>query len=171
MARIFLLLNNDENKVKIEALSASFELCYAVFSDNSNDVLTQIKNFSPDIVIIDDTIENCELYLRQIKSSAQTQNPQTILILNNLIHAPYINVADCVIEAPLKDDILYSIVGSQLKIKKSLDRLNETNKELSKSLYQLNVLYNTSSQFAGTLSTDKLYEVMFEEGPAWTRRN
>ena len=162
MARIFLLLNNDENKVKIEALSASFELCYAVFSDNSNDVLTQIKNFSPDIVIIDDTIENCELYLRQIKSSAQTQNPQTILILNNLIHAPYINVADCVIEAPLKDDILYSIVGSQLKIKKSLDRLNETNKELSKSLYQLNVLYNTSSQFAGTLSTDKLYEVMFE---------
>ena len=38
----------------------------------------------------------------------------------------------------------------------------KNNKELSRSLYQLNVLYNTSSQFAGTLNTDKLYEVMIE---------
>ena len=162
MARIFLLLNNEENKSKINEILSSLELCHVEMSDDTNEVLTQIKNFNPDIVIIDDTFENCELYLRQVKSSAQTQNPQTILLLNNLIHASYINVADTVIEAPIKNDILSSSVSSQLKTKKSLDRLNETNKELSKSLYQLNVLYNTSSQFAGTLSTEKLYEIMIE---------
>ena len=30
------------------------------------------------------------------------------------------------------------------------------------ALYQLNVLYNTSSQFAGTLNTTKLYDIMVE---------
>ena len=38
----------------------------------------------------------------------------------------------------------------------------ENNKELSRSLYQLNVLYNTSSQFTGTLNTSKLCNIMIE---------
>ena len=66
------------------------------------------------------------------------------------------NLAEGFIQPPLQEEVLLNIINSHLKIKKSLDRLYENNKELSRSLYQLNVLYNTSSQFAGTLNTEKL---------------
>jgi len=72
------------------------------------------------------------------------------------------NLADGFIEYPLNGAILLSTIASHFKIKKSLDRLYENNKELSRSLYQLNVLYNTSSQFTGTLNTSKLYDIMIE---------
>ena len=40
--------------------------------------------------------------------------------------------------------------------------LSGKNKDLADSLYRLNVLYNTSSQFAGTLDTKELLNYMIE---------
>ena len=47
-------------------------------------------------------------------------------------------------------------------MKASLDKLSNTNKDLAGSLYRLNALYNTSSQFAGTLDKEKLFDYMIE---------
>ena len=44
----------------------------------------------------------------------------------------------------------------------SLMKMAKSNQELARSLYQLNVLYNTSSQLAGSLDKDKLLKIMIE---------
>ena len=125
------------------------------------DFLTQIHNFSPDIVLVDTKIGNCEFISRQIKSNSESKNTQMIFLLedNSL---SFISIADGLVELPLKENILDCLIQSHYKIKQSVDRLYKNNKELSRSLYQLNVLYNTSSQFAGTLNTKMLYEIMLE---------
>ena len=159
MSKIFLLLNKDDlyDYVSKVLLQYDFEI---MSSDGEvEDILTQIHNFSPDIILTDNELQNAEMIVRQIKSDARNQNIQLLMLLDTEKNTDFISLADGIIELPLNDDVFNSTIQSHQKIKKSLDRLYENNKELSKSLYQLNVLYNTSSQFAGTLNTNKLYDI------------
>ena len=162
MSKIFLLLNKDDlyDYVSKVLLQNDFEI---MSSDGEvEDILTQIHNFSPDIILTDNELQNAEMIVRQIKSDARNQNIQLLMLLDTEKNTDFISLADGIIELPLNDDVFNSTIQSHQKIKKSLDRLYKNNKELSKSLYQLNVLYNTSSQFAGTLNTNKLYDIMLE---------
>ena len=68
--------------------------------------------------------------------------------------------ADGYITKPFNENILIATVNAHLRIKKLLDILYTNNSELAKSLYQLNVLYNISSQLAGTLDKTKLINIM-----------
>ena len=160
--KIFLLLNNTEYKNDINTIlsSQAYELMEA--EGEIDDILTQIHHFAPDTILIDSSFDNCEFLIKQIKSVSKNQNAQIILILADNVPFDVMNMAEGFIQIPIKSEILLTVLNSHIKIKKSLDRLYENNKELSRSLYQLNVLYNTSSQFAGTLNTDKLYEIMIE---------
>ena len=160
--RIFLLLKHSEQKGEVNNILShdSYELMEA--DGEVEDILTQIHHFAPDIIIVSSQLENCEYIIRQIKSVSKNQNSQIIMLLDGTPSFDIMNMADGFIEKPLKKEVLLTIINSHANIKKSLDRLYENNKELSRSLYQLNVLYNTSSQFAGTLNTDKLYEIMIE---------
>ncbi len=159
MTKIFLLINDEANS-QIENILKNDELMKA--QGELEDILTQIHHFSPDIILVENNLENCEYTVRQIKSIAKNQNTQIIFLIHDNIKTDFLNLADGLVNIPLKEDVLLSTINSHSKIKKSLDRLYDNNKELSKSLYQLNVLYNTSSQFAGTLNTSKLYEIMIE---------
>ena len=161
MTKIFLLLNRNEKNSSIRPtlLLNKFEIVEA--QNTLEDILSQIYNYIPDIVLIDSGINNCEFIIRQIKSGSKNRNTQIILLLNDNT-GEFMNLADGLVEYPVKSDVLVSTINSHIKIKKYLDRLYENNKELSRSLYQLNVLYNTSSQFAGTLNTKKLYDIMTE---------
>ena len=162
MTKVYLLLGQAEDNINISQtlVNSGFEIMQA--EGLVEDVLLQINNFLPDLIVLDSNIDNCEFIIRQIKSVSQNQNMQIILLLDKNSSCDFIGLADGLIEYPLNQDVLLAVLNSHLKIKKSLDRLYENNKELSKSLYQLNVLYNTSSQFAGTLNTDKLYDIMIE---------
>ncbi len=161
MTKIFLLINNEANSQIEDILSdKNNELMKA--QGELEDILTQIHHFCPDIILVENNLENCEFIIRQIKSIAKNQNTQIIFLLHENVKTDILNLADGLVEFPLKKEVLLSTINSHFKIKKSLDRLYDNNKELSKSLYQLNVLYNTSSQFAGTLNTSKLYEIMIE---------
>ncbi len=162
MTRIFLLLNRTEEKSKISDFLAKNHFEFSDSTGELEDILTQIYNYNPDIIIADDKIDTPEFFLRQVKTNLKNQNTQLILLVDGLKTPDFVNLADGIVEIPVKENILISTVNSHSKIKKSLDRLYENNKELSRSLYQLNVLYNTSSQFAGTLNTHKLYEIMIE---------
>ena len=53
-------------------------------------------------------------------------------------------------------------IDSALKTRQSLIKMTKANQELARSLYQLNVMYNTSSQLAGSLDKDKLLKIMNE---------
>lgn len=161
ITKLFLLLKSNTKEEILNIIAEKqFETMEA--DGEADDILTQIHHYMPDIILVDSDIDNCEYIIRQIKSVSKNQNTQIILILNNEISADIMNITQGFIQSPINKNILVSIIDSHIKIKKSLDRLYENNKELSKSLYQLNVLYNTSSQFAGTLNTDKLYEIMIE---------
>ena len=70
------------------------------------------------------------------------------------------------INAFLTDDmsksLVISVINANLKTKTALEQMAATNKDLADSLYRLNVLYSTSSQFAGTLDKQKLVDYMIE---------
>lgn len=163
MTKIFLLFNdlNAKNQINSFLLTQKDTELMESYGE-MEDILTQIHHFSPDIILIENGYSNCELMIRQIKSSAKNENTQIILFINKHEKCEFANLADGFIEYPVNQQILSSTIESHYKIKKSLDRLYENNKELSRSLYQLNVLYNTSSQFTGTLNTSKLYDIMIE---------
>ena len=160
--KIFLLLTQNELKIEISELLTVRQFELADADGEIDDILTQIHHFMPDIILIDTALDNAEFLIRQIRSVSKNQNAQMILIPQHTLPFDVMNMAQGYVELPLNHDILLCVINSHLKIKKSLDRLYENNKELSRSLYQLNVLYNTSSQFAGTLNTDKLCEIMIE---------
>ena len=165
MAKVFLLLNNDENKenIKQKLLQNRFEIT-EIDSETGvelDDIISRINNESPDIILIDSNFQNSKYFTRQIKTDLKT-NAQVILLLENTEDIEFMKLGDALIKYPIDYEVLSSTIESHLKTKKSLDRLYENNKELSRSLYQLNVLYNTSSQFAGTLNTKKLYDIMIE---------
>jgi len=163
MTKIFLLFNDDNAKSQVQsALLAKKDVEIMDSIGEIDDVLLQINNFMPDIILIENGYNNCEFVIRQLKSSSLNQDTQIILLLNKHESSDVLNLADGFIEYPLNENILISTIESHFKIKKSLDRLTENNKELSRSLYQLNVLYNTSSQFSGTLNTSRLYDIMIE---------
>ncbi|MBR3604891.1 MAG: HAMP domain-containing histidine kinase [Candidatus Gastranaerophilales bacterium] len=163
MTKIFLLFNNQGAKNQVNSLLLKEQDVELMDSMGElEDVLTQIHHFSPDIILIENSYDNCEFVIRQIKSNAKNQNTQIILLITKQADCNFMNLADGFIEYPLNGAILLSTIDSHFKTKKSLDRLYENNKELSRSLYQLNVLYNTSSQFTGTLNTTKLYDIMIE---------
>ena len=62
----------------------------------------------------------------------------------------------------MSEDIILSTLNINLRMKSSLDMLSNSNKDLADSLYRLNALYSTSSQFAGTLDKSKLIQYMIE---------
>lgn len=163
MTKVFLLLKDEYAKSRVDFLLLN-EKEINIMSANGEieDVLTQIHHFLPDIILIESKYENCEFIIRQLKSNSENENTQIILMLEKDDKCEFASLADGFIEYPLNDVVFSSMISSHSKIKKSLDRLYENNKELSRSLYQLNVLYNTSSQFTGTLNTSKLYEIMIE---------
>lgn len=162
MIKSYLILHNTVECQDISSIFVDSEIELMEAEGAIEDFITQINNFLPDIILIDSKVENCEFIIRQIKSISKNQNMQIIILLDKNFECEFLNLADGFIEKPINRDILLATFNSHFKIKKSLDRLYENNKELSKSLYQLNVLYNTSSQFAGTLNTSKLYDIMIE---------
>ena len=163
MTKIFLLFNDFNAKSQVESIllkQGDTEVMDSI--GEIDDVLLQINNFLPDIILIESGYPNSEFAIRQLKSSLINQDIQIILMLNKHDNSDVMSLCDGFIEYPLNENILISTIESHFKIKKSLDRLTQNNKELSKSLYQLNVLYNTSSQFSGTLNTSRLYDIMIE---------
>ncbi|MBQ7287211.1 MAG: hypothetical protein IJW73_05560 [Candidatus Gastranaerophilales bacterium] len=163
MTKIFLMFEDFDAKSQVNSLLFNLNDVELMASNGElDDVLTQIHHFCPDIILIENRYENCEFVVRQIKSNSKNQNTQIILLVDKEFNSDFMELADGFIEYPVNEAILVSTVNSHLKIKKSLDRLFDNNKELSRSLYQLNVLYNTSSQFTGTLNTSRLYDIMIE---------
>lgn len=125
-------------------------------------ILKYTEEYNPDIVLIDINYNESEILTKQIKAQTQALNTQVILLLDKGTDVDFLGFADGFISTPVCKNILVHTINSHIKIKKSMEQLGENNRELARSLYQLNVLYNTSSQFAGTLDKNKIYSIMLE---------
>lgn len=157
-----LLVSEDEKKGKeIQEIiqQNSHEFCYADTALMTVDIL---KTQLPDIVILDTTVKGFDLksISKKIKSF---ENVLTILLTTNeKVDPELLKNSNAFLLDSTSKNFLIATINANLKTKNSLDKLSESNQELARSLYQLNVLYNTSSQFAGSLDKDKLIDIMID---------
>ncbi len=162
MGNILLISENDEifNKYKklLDNNIYNFNSCCTPTS------IFDLIEISPiDIVLIDEFTENLNLLLTIKRIKSKQDNAQIILLSNgeNLDEEISKLISGYILKN-YSDELIISTINSHLKTKEKLDILSGKNKDLADSLYRLNVLYNTSSQFAGTLDTKELLNYMIE---------
>lgn len=161
MAKILFVSKNEKKGKQFQDIlqKHSHEFLYADSQIMTIDIL---KTQLPDIVILDTEITSFDL-VNVSKKIKSFENVLTILLIkNDNVEPELLKNANAFLQEPVSGTILASTINSNLKTKNSLSRLSESNQELARSLYQLNVLYSTSSQFAGTLDKDKLIHIMME---------
>ena len=155
----FLLVSEDSEKEKL--IREGFPSDELILSVDETLILDILKVEEPDIVIIDGDVSSLDLkpLCRKIK-----QFPVIILmILGKKEHNKDVtHNVNLFIKSPIDKKLLSATVDSSLRTRQSLLKMTKSNQELAASLYQLNVLYNTSSQLAGSLDKDKLIKIMIE---------
>lgn len=161
LAKILFVSEDNEKAKQVQEIiqKNSHEFCYA---DNSTLTIDIMKTQLPDIVILDAQIKGFDL--KNISKKMKSfENVLTILLFkDDNIEPELLKDTNAFLQEPISKTLLISTINANLKTKNSLDKLSNSNQELARSLYQLNVLYNTSSQFAGTLDKDKLINIMIE---------
>ena len=154
-----LLISEDGEKEKI--VRETFPSSEIVVSVEETQVFDVLEVEEPDVVIVDGDIETLDLKIlcRKIKHYPVV----ILLILGEKEHnKDVMHNANLFIKAPIDKKLLSATIDSSLKTRQALLKLSKSNQELARSLYQLNVLYNTSSQLAGSLDKDKLVSIMIE---------
>ena len=155
----FLLISGDSEKEK--SVRETFPTDEITVCTEETMIFDILKVEEPDIIMIDGDIDSLDLkpLCRKIK-----QFPVVILlILGEKEHNKDVtHNVNLFIKTPIDSKLLSSTIDSALRTRQSLLKMAKSNQELAASLYQLNVLYNTSSQLAGSLDKDKLFKIMIE---------
>lgn len=161
LAKILLVSEDNNKSVQIQEVlqKNSHEFCYA---DNALLTMDIMKTQLPDIVILDTEVQGFDLKKISKKIKSYENVLMILLSKNDNIEPELLKDVNAFLQDPISNVLLLSTINASLKTKNSLDKLSSSNQELAQSLYQLNVLYNTSSQFAGTLDKDKLIDIMIE---------
>lgn len=117
---------------------------------------------TPDIIIFDTKTKiDFKNTIKKIKPYCE----KTVVILltdNDFSDRELMKNANAFIPENANDEIILGTINMNLRMKNSLEKLSDTNKDLQDSLYRQNALYATSSQFAGTLDKKKLINFMIE---------
>lgn len=160
MIRILLVSedNNEINRFKNIFTKGSYD--FETMSDETL-ICDLISVESPDIIIIDTKFPQTKDLNKKIKSICE--NTIIIFALSTpSVEKDLIKFANAFITKEMTDDLILSTINVNLRMKNSLEMLSSSNKDLADSLYRLNALYTTSSQFAGTLDKSKLINYMIE---------
>lgn len=160
MIRILLVSedNNEINRFKNIFTKGSYD--FETMSDETL-ICDLISVEAPDIIIIDTKFPQTKDLNKKIKSICE--NTIIIFTLSTpSVEKDLIKFANAFITKEMTDDLILSTINVNLRMKNSLEMLSSSNKDLADSLYRLNALYTTSSQFAGTLDKSKLINYMIE---------
>ena len=126
-----------------------------------NDLYYSIENENPDILLMDGNAQYVFDVVQKVRS--YSENIQILLLCeNNTQDKELLSLCNGIILNSFDDVTILALVNSHLKMKQKIDKLTLRNSDMADSLYRLNVLYNTSSQFAGTLDTKELLNYMTE---------
>lgn len=158
MTKLLIVSEDKEKENIIKEVCPSDEILISVDKTLILDILNVEE---PDIVIIDGDIESIDL--KPLCKKIKQYPVISLLILGNKKHNKDItHNINLFVKAPVDKNLLSATIDSSLKTRQSLLKMAKSNQELARSLYQLNVLYNTSSQLAGSLDKDKLLKIMTE---------
>lgn len=160
MIRI-LLVSEDNNKInRFKNIFTKGSYDFETMSDETL-ICDLISVEAPDIIIIDTKFPQTKDLNKKIKSICE--NTIIIFALSTpSVEKDLIKFANAFITKEMTDDLILSTINVNLRMKNSLEMLSSSNKDLADSLYRLNALYTTSSQFAGTLDKSKLINYMIE---------
>ena len=159
-----ILLVSEDSEI-IKKYKRLFDNKYHAFADCSTEttLFDKIEIAPIDAFIFDVNIsfQNLALVLKKVK--VRLENAVIFLLTDDEgINEEISKSVNSYILKSYSDNLIYLTVNSALKTKEHIDRLSIRNSDMAESLYRLNVLYNTSSQFAGTLDIKELLTYMSE---------
>ncbi len=164
MINILLVSDNEDKKSVVS--QAILKMGYNVTCFvNENEILKLISLNPPSVIVIDCDTKNIDisLFLKKIKVQFKGDNLLvTTIVPKDFKNYEEIKLSDFVINDFKDENLLKQTINSCLKLKNTLDTLSKNNQELALNLYQLDVMYNTSSKLAGTLDKTKLIDIMLD---------
>lgn len=140
----------------------SFEML--VFS-TVDEIEDAVKNSVANVFIFDCETKSLDILsvLRRLKLTMQTKDIRSLLLLpEKNINYDLLKYANSYINRPLDEQLFIASVNSHMQLCETFRVLSKNNNDLAKSLYQLNVLYNTSTQLAGSLEKTNLIDIMLD---------
>lgn len=161
MAKILFVSESNKKMKQVQEIlqKHSHEFLY---SDNQLLTIDILKTQLPDIIILDTEISGFDLKAVSKKIKSFETVLTILLTKTDEIEPELLKNSSAFLTEPISKNLLISTINANLKTKNSLEKLSNSNQELARSLYQLNVLYSTSSQFAGTLDKTKLIDYLIE---------
>lgn len=159
MVRIFLI--SDREKVIKQYGELCTENSYEFQTCSDTKIIEEMLETEPfDIIILDNECGTLALNIsKQLKNVTGG-----ILLLTGKKELPkeLLKSINAILPEDFSKELVLTTLNINLRMKGSLQKLANTNKDLAASLYRQNTLYNISSQFAGTLDKSKLLEFMIE---------
>lgn len=150
---------------KIEQYSALFEKLrydFTVMSDE-NMIVNYLAASSCEIVLFDTFSSRIDFdnLLKKIRPALET-SVLLLLVNSSFSGKELLKHANALLYDDMNEELVSGVIGMNLRMRSSLEKLSDTNRDLADSNYRLNALYSTSSQFAGTLDKEKLIDYMLE---------
>ena len=161
-----LLLVTDDKKINdfvSQSLSKSALSC--ISSTDNDTIISYVQKGLVSLVVIDEKLQSCDplILCKKLQAAAIKENiPVIALIEQDTTNTEFLKQTNSYLTKPINSTILNACITSNLKLKKAIDTLSSNNSELAKSLYQLDVLYNTSTRLAGSLDKQKLISIMID---------
>lgn len=164
MSKILLISDNEKQNQLITKILSKSSLAVISATDEQS-IVNCIERSLIQLILIDTEIKvlNATLLCKKLQSITHKENILTIsLIEPKTEETEILKLTNAYVTKPINEKILTATITSNLKLKKAVDALSKSNSDLAKSLYQLDVLYNTSTQLAGSLDKQKLITTMID---------
>ena len=162
MGYILLVSERADEGEKFSKLFAFGKYEFEVLSDLTY-IFDLVNVRVPDVIIFD--LFSISVDFKGLLKKIRPLCENSALILNTdntTADKELLKSANALINDGMNDDLILATISMNLRMKNSMERLSATNRDLADSLYRLNALYSTSSQFAGTLDKKKLINYMNE---------
>lgn len=164
MAKILLISDNEKLNSIVTGALAKSPVSVITAAEEKN-ILNYAEKGLVSLILLDEEIKNIDALIICKKLQAYTLKHNIAIISivkNNTENIELLKLTNAYVTKPVNEKILAASAASNLKLKKAVDTLSMNNSELAKSLYQLDVLYNTSTQLAGSLDKQKLINIMID---------
>ncbi len=158
MSQIVLVSDNSQTISEVKKIAEN-----VVCLSKEIEVEEAIKNEVAGVFLFDCESKEIDVVslIRKLKLAMQTKDMRSVLILpEKNINYDILKYANSYITRPIDEQLFNATLNSNLQLKETFRVLSKNNNDLAKSLYQLNVLYNTSTQLAGSLDKTKLIQIM-----------
>ena len=164
MPKIVTISDNDTTIKEVEQILSAYSYEMETVTEES-ELEKLIVTDSVDIILFDSIANNVDTaaLAGKFKLTLQTKDIRSILLLSeNSINYTLLKYVNAFINRPFDENLFLSTIKSNLQMRNNLRDLSRNNKDLAKSLYQLNVLYTTGMQLSGTLDKAKLIDITLD---------